>query len=212
MIKTTLIARAIAFAGTSNEMSFSEEAISLKDLGIAQDSVMQLAAAHEALNVMAARFSAIEEAQGKKLTAPQKKLLELAFSLEGNDNAELSSDNAPSNSKVTGTSDTITTTEPRVDVGETIQGDGAGDSIEQPTDEPQATFDTPDGQGSPILTDSSDSLNDSATQDKPVAEVVDSELTTSNTEEPDPLMDAVGAATPPEQAEGVDAALAALGL
>lgn len=227
MIETTLIARAIAFAGTSNEMTFSEEAENFGVLNMAMDNVIELATAHEKLNVMAARFSAIEESQGKKLTAPQKKLLELAFSLEGDDNAGLSSDAAPTHSPTEATKPEVTTKESSVDVGKPVQGDGAGDSIKQPTDEPKATFDTPDGQGSPMLTDSSDKVDNPTTQDKPVTEVVNdsskgeptsgesnSEPSIESDGEPevDPLMDAVGAATPPEQAEGVEAALAALGL
>lgn len=213
MIKTKLIVRAIAFSGTSNEMSFSEEVLKFDELEIAQQNVFSLAKAHEALNVMAARFSAIEEAQGKKLTTPQKKLIELAFELENTD-ARLPSNTTPSNTKATDAIDEITPSESSVDIGGAVPSDGEGDKWTRPSDESQATFDTPDGQGSPILTDSGDSLNDSAAQDKSVAKVVNDtpEVEDEPQPEADPLLDAVSAATPPEQAEGVEAALAALGL
>ena len=93
-VQFTLIARAIAFAGTAEEKAFdnsielgsgmlavTEE--NLESLKLAQVVVVEQAQAYEAENAQVALFAQIEAAQGKKLTKPQRELLALTLSIQG---------------------------------------------------------------------------------------------------------------------------------
>ncbi|CAM0103018.1 hypothetical protein VPH526E571_0023 [Vibrio phage 526E57-1] len=93
-VQFTLIARAVAFAGTGEEKVFdnsielgrgtlavTEE--NLESLKLAQVVVVEQAQAYEAENAQVALFAQVEAAQGKKLTKPQRELLALTLSIQG---------------------------------------------------------------------------------------------------------------------------------
>ncbi len=82
-VKTTLIARAIAFAGTGEEKVF-ELAFEQVDSAVeCLANVATQAQAYEAENAQVALFAQVEAAQGKKLTKPQRELLALTLSIQG---------------------------------------------------------------------------------------------------------------------------------
>ena len=76
-----IIARATAFAGTAEEKHFDKE-VDDYEVDSVLDDVIGLAKAYEAENQQTALFAQVEQANGKKLTKPQRELLVLTLSLQ----------------------------------------------------------------------------------------------------------------------------------
>lgn len=99
-VKTTLVARAVAFAGTGEEKVF-ELAFEQVDKAVeCLSSVRYQAKEYEAENAQVALFAQVEAAQGKKLTKPQRELLALTLSIQGGTYKEAANDDVYENKSV----------------------------------------------------------------------------------------------------------------
>ncbi|AUR95264.1 coil containing protein [Vibrio phage 1.204.O._10N.222.46.F12] len=145
-VQLTLIARATAFAGTAEEKHFEEEVpADCTNLGPICDQVEAKARSYEAENAQTALFAQVEQANGKKLTKPQRELLILALSLQAgtHEPVEQSTETPPTDSnpeeQTETTSDSVEQTATETtskESTEEVQSDGVDDSTES-TEEPE---------------------------------------------------------------------------
>lgn len=182
MIKTQVLVQAIAFSGTQDEKVFSLTLSFDDDLEFLSNDLYEKARAYEQANKSTALFAAIEAKNGKKLTKPQRELLLLALEIQ--DGTEQSK---PEDGSVL--------QEPKQDVPE-------------PSD--SSTVDTAAVQEQSEADDLEEVLTtEPEVEDEPFDEYLEEE----SGEEPtnSALEDAVNESLP-DDSDGIDDALAALGL
>ena len=211
-IEYTLLAQAVAFKGTAEQKIFQSIAKDTSELGEAMEIVTKEAEAYVSKNANAALFLAIEAKTGKKLTKPQRELLLLTLEIQNDGTNVGNTGTSESNGTGNITSGTGKDSEPVAteDTDRESGTSGQSDTVDKP--------DTTSSDPVSVQTTELPETNTGTKGTEPTVEQSDEGDGTTTTDEPqesdesDPLMDAVGAATPPQQDAGVEDALAALGL
>lgn len=190
-VQLTLIARATAFAGTAEEKYFEEEVpVDCTNLGPICDQVEAKAHAYEAENAQTALFAQVEQVNGKKLTKPQRELLQTVLLIQSGKSAN--DDTYEPVEQGTETPPTDTNTEEQTET--------TSDSVEQADTETE-----PEENTEEVQSDDVDGGTESPEEPEQQEEQSADELVQEAAQEAEK-------ATGSDTDAGVEAALAALGL